>query len=77
MIDERVRVLSGGGPALLAVMAMITKQSPEVTAFTFPLYQPEAGPAVVDEAISTATIYNHIRFTFSPQNSTKNPSKYN
>jgi hypothetical protein len=35
-------------------MAIITKQSPEGTAFTFPLYQPEA----VDDAISTAITYN-------------------
>ncbi|KAF2580411.1 hypothetical protein F2Q68_00004229 [Brassica cretica] len=30
-------VFSGGGPALLWVKAVITKQSPEVTAFTLPL----------------------------------------
>jgi len=35
--EERVMVFSGGGPALLWVKAVITKQSPEVTAFTLPL----------------------------------------
>lgn len=52
--DDKVRVFSGGGSGLFAVMAMITKQSPEGTAFTFPLYQPVT-PAV-DDAISTASI---------------------
>lgn len=48
-------VLSGGGPALLAVRAMMTNESPEGTAFTLPLYHPVA--AAVDDAISTAFLY--------------------
>jgi len=35
--EEKVMVFSGGGPALLWLKAVITKQSPEVTAFTLPL----------------------------------------
>jgi len=35
--EEKVMVFSGGGPALLWLKAVITKQSPEVTAFTRPL----------------------------------------
>lgn len=46
-------VFSGGGPGLLTAMAVITKQSPEGTAFTLPLYHPVA--AAVDDAISTAS----------------------
>ena len=45
-------VFSGGGPGLLAVTAVITKQSPEVTALTLPLYHPVA--AVPEDAIATA-----------------------
>lgn len=48
-------VFSGGGPGLLLAMAVITKQSPEGTAFTLPLYHPVVAPAV-DDAISTAKI---------------------
>lgn len=51
--DERVMVFSGGGPGLLEVRAMMTRQSPEVTAFTLPLNHP-VDPAV-DDAISTAS----------------------
>uniref|UniRef100_A0A2P2MGS6 Uncharacterized protein n=1 Tax=Rhizophora mucronata TaxID=61149 RepID=A0A2P2MGS6_RHIMU len=53
-------VFSGGRALLfLAVMAIITKQSPELTALTLPLYHPEW--AAVTVAIPTAKIYNHNR----------------
>nr|XP_024931809.2 uncharacterized protein LOC112492412 [Ziziphus jujuba var. spinosa] len=48
-------VFSGGGPGLLATIAVITKQSPEETDFTLPLYHPVA--PVVDDAISTASLW--------------------
>ena len=51
MREDKVIVFSGGGPGLLAVMATITKQSPEVTAFTLPLYHPVAPAA--DDAMVT------------------------
>lgn len=61
--DDKVRVFSGGGPTLLAATAIITKQSPERTAFTFPLYHPE--PPAVDDAISqqprsTIFLFSHF-----------------
>ena len=40
---------------MLLAMAVITKQSPDGTAFTLPLYHPVVAPAV-DDAISTAKI---------------------
>lgn len=40
---------------MLLAMAVITRQSPDGTAFTLPLYHPVAAPAV-DDAISTAKI---------------------
>lgn len=49
MREDKVMVFSGGGPGL-AVMATITKQSPEVTALTLPRYHPVA--AVPDDAIA-------------------------
>lgn len=45
--EDKVRVFSGGGPGLLAVIATITKQSPEGTPLTLPLYHP-VGPAAED-----------------------------
>jgi hypothetical protein len=45
MREDKVIVFSGGGPGLLIVTAIITKLSPEGTAFTLPLYHPVA-PAV-------------------------------
>lgn len=58
--EDKVMVFSGGGPGLLLAMAVITKQSPDGTAFTLPLYHPVAAPAV-DDAISTAKINLHTR----------------
>lgn len=45
--DDKVIVLSGGGLSPLE-FPIITKQSPEGTAFTFPLNHPVA-PATVDD----------------------------
>lgn len=52
--EDKVRVFSGGGPDLLAVMAIITKQSPEGTALTFPLYHPD------DAAAEDAILYGDL-----------------
>lgn len=51
-------VFSGGGPGLLAVMATITKQSPEGTALTLPLYHPVAPAA--EDAITRALLYEDL-----------------
>ena len=60
--EDKVMVFSGVGPALLLVMAVITKQSPDGTALTLPLYHPVAAPAD-DDAISTAKINLPTRST--------------
>lgn len=49
MRDAKVMVFSGGGPGLLLDKAITTKQSPDWTALTFPLYHPVPPP--VDAAI--------------------------
>lgn len=38
--EDRVMVFSGKGPGLALEIATMTKQSPEGTAFTLPLYHP-------------------------------------
>lgn len=45
--EDRVMVFSGKGPGLVLEIATMTKQSPEGTAFTLPLYHPVA-PLAVD-----------------------------
>jgi len=45
--DDSVMDFSGKGPGLPVGMAMMTTQSPDGTAFTFPRYHPVA-PAAVD-----------------------------
>lgn len=46
--DDKVIVLSGGGISPLGI-PMITKQSPEGTAFTFPLNHPVAPATAADD----------------------------
>jgi len=45
--DDNVMVFSGKGPGLPVGMAMMTTQSPDGTALTFPRYHPVA-PVAVD-----------------------------
>jgi len=71
--EDRVMLFSGKGPGLVLEIATMTKQSPEGTAFTLPLYHPVA-PLAADAILqrsTTKTKPQHNQNDFQPHSKQK------